>query len=153
MSVRPALLADVPAIVDLGAALHVSSDYSRFAFDRAKVEVLMRALIAGAGVIFLAEDKGRPIGGIAGGVAPFWFGSDLHGFDYSFFVLPEFRHGSTALRLLACLEAWCRARGAIEMRIGITTGIEVEGTSRFYEWCGYTRNGALFTKGLDHGNR
>lgn len=152
MSVRPATMLDVPAVVELGAALHASSSYARFAFDREKVADLMRTLIAGAGVVFLAERNGAPVGGIAGGVAPFWFGSDLHGFDYSFFVLPEYRNGTTALRLLLSLESWCRGRGATEMRIGITTGISLEATARFYEWCGYTRNGALFTKGLPHGN-
>lgn len=148
MSIAVARPEDVPALVDLGEKLHASSDYARFNFDREKVGDLLDSLIAGHGVVFVAERFGEVVGGIAGAVTEFWFGRDLQGVDFSFYVHPEHRHGTIALRLLLAFEAWCKARGALEVRLGITTGLDVEGTARFYEWAGYTRNGVLFTKEL-----
>lgn len=145
--IRTATVQDLPAMLDLGQLLHESSSYARYSFDRDKVAaVLMRAMKEGG--LFVATAKGLVVGGIAGGIAEFWFGRDVHGFDYSFFVHPEHRHGITAFKLLLAFEAWCKSRGATEIRIGITTGIDVESTTRFYEWHGYAKNGALFTKGI-----
>lgn len=152
MSVRPAKLEDVPALVTLGAQLHQLSSYARYRFDADKVSALLQMLITGGGCVFLAERDGRVVGGIAGAVTEFWFGPDVHGFDYSVFVEQESRQGVLSSKLVLCLESWCAQRGAGEMRIGITTGIDIDGTSRFYEWLGYTRNGALFTKELGRGH-
>ena len=152
MSVRAATVRDLTALIDLGEMLHGSSAYSRFTFDRHKVADLLTSVIKGSGVVFVSEREGQIVGGIAGGVTEFWFGHDVHGFDYSFFVHPDHRHGITAFRLLLAFQEWCRARGASEIRIGITTGIAIEQTTKFYEWCGFVRNGALFTKELSHGN-
>lgn len=142
--IRPAQLADVPRIVEIGAELHTSSKYRSVAYSHPKVAALMRSLIEGAGVVFVAERDGLVVGGIAGGVTEHWFSHDLVGFEYSFFILPEARHGLIATKLLLAMKAWCKAHGAKTLRIGITTGINVEGTARFYRHMGFADAGNLF---------
>jgi GNAT superfamily N-acetyltransferase len=142
--IRAAQLTDVPAIVEIGAVLHCTSVYRDIAFNRDKVADLMRSLINGAGVVFVAERDGVVVGGMAGGVTAHWFSDELVGFEYSFFVLPEARHGLIATKLLLAMKAWCKAKGAKTLRIGITTGINVEGTSRFYRHMGFVDAGNLF---------
>lgn len=149
--IRPATLHDLDEILALGLRLHQTSTYAAKSFDDDKVRALMGDLIEGQGVVFVGVVSGLIVGGIAGAVAENWFNHDLHGFEYSFFVAEESRSGSLAMKLLLALEAWCKARGALEMRVGITTGINVEGTSRFYRFLGYQNTGPLFTKELNHG--
>ena len=142
--IRPAQMADTMRIVDIGEALHEASTYREIPYSREKVTGLMRSLIQGAGVVFVAEKDGQIVGGIAGGVTSHWFSDELTGFEYSFFILPEHRHGLVAMKLLLAMKAWCTAKGAKTLRIGITTGINVEGTARFYRYMGFEDAGQLF---------
>jgi L-amino acid N-acyltransferase YncA len=142
--IRPAQLSDVPRIVSIGALLHLESTYREIPYSPSKVGALMRSLINGGGVVFVAEKEGEVVGAIAGGVTAHWFSEELTGFEYSFFVLPEHRHGLVAMKLLLSMKAWCRAKGAKTLRIGITTGINVEGTARFYRYLDFTEVGQLF---------
>ena len=142
--IRPAQLADVARIAEIGEALHQESTYRAIPYSREKVVGLMRSLIQGDGVVFVAEKNGQIVGGIAGGVTAHWFSDELTGFEYSFFVLPEHRHGLVAMKLLLAMKAWCTAKGAKTLRIGITTGINVEGTARFYRHMGFRDAGNLF---------
>ena len=154
MSVRPATLTDVDRLVELGELLHGMSSYARYSYDPAKVARLLSNVMTGGGVVFVATDaEGNVVGGIAGAVTEHWFSSvDKHGFDLSFFMHPEHRHGMVALKLLRTFETWCAIKGATEIRIGITTGMNVESTTRLYEYCGFAQSGALFTKEVSNGN-
>jgi len=142
--IRPATMADTMRIVEIGEALHRESTYRDIPYCRDKVIALMRSLIQGGGVVFVAEKGGEVVGGIAGGVTSHWFSDELTGFEYSFFVLPEHRHGLVAMKLLLAMKAWCTSKGARTLRIGITTGINVEGTARFYRHMGFRDAGNLF---------
>ena len=151
--VRPARLEDVDEIIDLGELLHGESGYSRLPFDRDKVGALICGLISEVdGVVFVAESDGRIIGGIAGGITEYWFCSVRHAFDFSFFVHPDHRGGSAAFRLLCAFERWAKDAGAVEIDIGITTGIHEEKTQRFYEKMGFVQSGRLFGKILEVGH-
>jgi GNAT superfamily N-acetyltransferase len=149
--IRAATLADVPALVALGAVLHATSDYRDQPYVEEKVAGLLENLIQGQGVVFAAVKDGEVVGGIAGGVTEHWFNHEVHAFEYSFFIAEQHRSGLLAMKLLLALEHWAIRRGATECRIGITTGINVEGTSRFYRYMGYRETGPLFTKVL-HGH-
>lgn len=142
--IRPAQISDVSTIVEIGAVLHCTSAYRDIPYNRAKVAILMESLINGGGVVFVAERAGQILGGIAGGVTEHWFSDELVGFEYSFFILPEARHGVIAIKLILAMKAWCKAKGAKTLRLGITTGINVEGTARFYRHMGFTDAGNLF---------
>jgi GNAT superfamily N-acetyltransferase len=145
--IRLATLDDIETLVDLGELLHKESSYGYLPFDRLKVCALMAGLIEGGyGIVFVAEKNGKIIGGIAGGVTEFWFCNELHGFDYSFFVHPEHRGGSSAFRLLVAFESWVEGMGAKHMDIGITTGIHEDKTGRFYEKMGFVKSGQLYRK-------
>lgn len=142
--IRGAQLSDVPAIVDIGAVLHCTSTYRDIPFNRAKVAALMQSLINGAGVVFVAERDGKVVGGIAGGVAPHWFSDELQGYEYTLVVLPESRHGLISTKLVLAMKAWWRLKGAKRYRMGITTGINVDATARFYRHLGMNDAGQIF---------
>ena len=54
--------------------------------------------------------------------------------------------GFAAKRLVESFEAWARERGASEIRMGITAGINDDGADRFYEGMDYRDGGRLKVK-------
>jgi GNAT superfamily N-acetyltransferase len=68
--------------------------------------------------------------------------------DVALYVDPAWRGSSAAARLLRFGEGWAIARGAPEIRMGITTGINPELVGRFYRKCGYQPAGTLYSKQL-----
>lgn len=144
--IRPATLADIPRLVELGAMLHSMSSYSTLGFVPERAAETLRRLIEGDGVVFVADRDGVVVGGMAGAIATHWFSDETLAFDYSLFVDPKSRHGITAAKLVAAFEEWARLRGARMVSMGITTGLHVEQTARFYRALGFEDAGLLFRK-------
>lgn len=146
--IRPATPDDIPRLVELGRLLHSTSRYADQAYDDGIAGGFFEQLISGVGVVFVAERDCVVIGGLAGGITEQWFSTELLAFDYSFFIEPGARHGITATRLVNAFTHWAKARGANRVQIGITTGINVEGTARFYRAQGFEDAGLFFEKAL-----
>lgn len=146
--IRPATTDDIPRIVELAELLHSTSTYACMIFDGGLVASFMEQLISGTGVVFLAEIDGVVVGGFAGGITEQWFSPDLLAFDYSFFIEPAHRSGFTAIKLARAFINWAKAMGAKHIQIGITTGINLEGTSRFYRALGFKDSGLFFNMEL-----
>lgn len=143
--IRPARFEDIPRLVELGTMLHQQSSYADMPFDRVKVAGFLASLIGGAGVLFVEDRDGVVIGGLAGGITEQWFSSEKVAFDYSFFIEPSHRGGITAIALIKAFIAWARIKGAARITMGITTGINVEATSKFYRRLGFKDVGPLFS--------
>lgn len=145
--IRVARLSDVKALVDLGLELHRDSDHNRHNFKPMKVANLLAETIKNSmSVVYVAERDGEIIGGFAGGITELWYSDSLIGFDYSLFIKQGKRHGITAIRLLSAFEEWAKSKGAVEIQMGITTGINVESTSKLYRSRGFKEVGPLFCK-------
>jgi GNAT superfamily N-acetyltransferase len=144
MKVDVATPEDATEIAALGQILHDTSSYAGIPYRPEKVEALMRSLAGGAGVVFVVRKDGAIVGGIAGGVAEWWFSDERHGFEYSFFVREDCRNAYVAIKLVTAFRIWCKKRGAKKVRIGITTGIHEESTGEFYRMLGFEPAGNLF---------
>lgn len=153
VSVRPAVEADIPVLIELGAALHAESPrFSRYAFSPVKVAGTALFAIAGGGA-FVAENNGKIIGVLAGFVAEQWFSTDRVVSDLTFYITPEQRKkGRAALMLIRAFEQWAVSQGAMDIVPGASTQIDPEGTRRFYEKLGYTTSGYQFFKRLTNGH-
>lgn len=150
--IRPATHDDVPALVSLGRLLHDTSSYAGLGYDDEKVSRQCKLLIDGAGAVFVSQLEDEVVGFIGGGVTEHWFSGEKVAFDYSFFVHPQHRHGVTAVRLICAFETWAKSQGAVQIRMGITTAVNVQGTTRLFKALGFDDAGVLFSKGLSHGN-
>lgn len=151
--IRPATIDDIPRIVELGAMLHAESDeYRDIGYDRGKVAETMAGLMQESGVIFLYVSGGEIIGGLAGALTEFWFSREKIAGDYSLFVHPDHRHGMIAVKLVLAFHAWAKMLGARQVKMGVTTGIALDGTSNLYQSLGMRHCGNLFVKDLNHGN-
>lgn len=147
--IRPANSTDITRLQNLGSLLHSLSSYSSIPYSPEKVSALLSNLLTDPNAaVFVAEHNGVIVGGIAGQVVEHWFSEEKLAFDYSLFVEPTRRHGVIALRLLTAFFEWAKLRGAVRVRLGITTGINPEGTARLYRALGMTDCGLLFEKVL-----
>lgn len=147
-NVRRAVEADIPAILELGAALHAESPrYSRMPYSPKKVARTAMFLI-GAGGALVAESEGKIIGFMGSMVSEHWFSEAKIASEISFYVTPEHRLRGAAPRLLRTAEEWARGEGAEEIVTGTSTEINADTTALFYEKMGYARTGYQFAKRL-----
>lgn len=147
--VRYATEADIPALIELGRAMHAESP--RFAvhqYSPAKTAATIQFLIA-HGVVLVAEKAGEPVGMMGGMVAPQPFLDSMQGVELAVYVAPAHR-GRTGMRLIRAFEAWAFDRGADEITLGISTEVDIERTAALYERLGYRRSGITTIKRREH---
>lgn len=147
VDVRTATEADIPAILEMGRDLHAESPrYRSSTYRPDKVEALARTVIPGGGTL-IAEKDGTIIGMLAGYVAEQWFSDYKVATDFTFYIKPEHRKtGRAALKLVRAFEEWAIVQGAREIMPGISTQIDIEGTTRFFEKLGYAVYGNALIK-------
>lgn len=146
--IRPAAEADIPAITELARRMHAESPrYAHLPFDSARLGATARQILA-TGLVLLAELDAYPVGLMAGAVAPHFFSQALYGVELAVYVAPEHRGSRVALRMISRFEAWAKARGAGEMCLGISTGLDVPRTQALYERLGYRPSGVSLIKEL-----
>lgn len=141
MSIRTATTADVPRIIELGAALHAESPrWSRIPFNPARAAETMNGLILNPnGAAFLYEVDGIVVGGIAGLLQPHWACDADIAHEMSFVIDPEYRGGMAACRLICALVAWGKIKGAAWLHAGTSTGLDPEMVAKLYERLGFER--------------
>jgi GNAT superfamily N-acetyltransferase len=147
VSIRQAVAADVPALMVLGKAMHAESPrFSHLRFNAAKAEALLVRLLPGGGAL-VAERDGIIVGMMAGYTVPLWFSDDVIASDFVLYLIPEERRkGRAAFMLVRAFENWAIAQGAVDIAPSTTTGVDPEGTARFYEKLGYGRTGISLFK-------
>lgn len=152
MQVRTATLEDIPALVDMGQALHAESPrYGSMPFNAKKVEQLAARVVSGQAPnahVLVADDGGVLAGMFVGVLAERWFNDEWFATDLTVYVRPE-RRGSTAFpRLLKAFEAWALERGMTNAAIGISTEIDGARAVATYEKAGYRLAGYTMVKDL-----
>lgn len=101
-----------------------------------KAQRIIDMLIAKGGG-WVAERDNALIGMIGGVIVEHFFSSYTFSTDFVLFVLPHYRGGSAAVRLIKTYEEWAFAQGAEEVGLGISTGVDQERTVCIYERLGY----------------
>lgn len=153
--VRPATAADIPAMIEMGWAMHQEAPrYRSMQYDRAKLHALCTALLEPGGM-FVAEEDGRLVGMALVVIGERWFSADRYITDLVVYVAPEQRGGRAFLRLILAVEGWARAHGMdLDIDIGVSTGVTTEQTVRAYERMGYTLLPTrIVTKRISHVHR
>lgn len=141
MAIRAATLDDLPRILDLGELMHNESPrWRKLAFNRARAaDFLARLILSDWGAVFLAEQSGQVLGGIAGTALPHWCSDDVLAQEIVFFMTPEARGGMSAVRLVRKFKEWGAERGAVWAEAGTSTGLDPERTAGLYELAGFSR--------------
>lgn len=149
MRVMPFQETDLPEILILARRMHLESEYRKLAFDPEFIRKLLEnALNQDAYGPFVAfNEAGRAVGFILGHVSQTFFGPDLVASELAFYVSPEARGSSAAIRLMQAYDSWACMQGAKEIFLGITTGINELKTTELFNRSGFHHAGRLFKKG------
>lgn len=146
MEVRKATLADVPAIVRMGAKFYATTDYRHFAdFCPDTVGDLVGVMID-RGVCLLAVRDGEPVGMAGLVVAPFMFNrTKTAAYEVMWWVDPDAQGEGAGKALLSAIEPACREAGcdAIQM-VHLATSPPQAGA--LYERMGYRHSESSYTK-------
>jgi len=150
-TIRPATADDLPALIEMGRALHDESPrYRDMAFNPEKLrrlfEQLQGTLLTEPGCCLVAEHDGYITGMTVGIIAQRWFSDDVFLSELTMYVRPAHRGGSTFRRLVKALEDWAAGQGIQDMALGVSTEIHPEATVRMYQRLGYELAGYSMVK-------
>jgi GNAT superfamily N-acetyltransferase len=93
------------------------------------------------GAAFLAYRDGVCIGFIGAVIDSFFFSDYERATDVGFYILPEYRGGREAFRLLQAVEQWAKEQGVSEIFMGHSVGGKIEEMKKFYIHQGYKIGG------------
>ena len=143
-----AALENIRDVVDLSRQMHEESAYRAMPFDMEWLAqtVYEKVLQPDTGYGRIAYRDGVPIGMMLGALATHNFGPALFAYDFAWYVVPEVRGSSTAIKLLRSFEKWAKDRGALEIHLGVTTNVAPERTGKMFKRLGYTHVGCNYTQ-------
>lgn len=147
IEIRPAVRADIPAIVDLGRSMHAESRYSSMSFSPLKVAATFTHLIGGAGCVFVADQDGEIVGGIAGCLGQPWYGVEPVLSELALFLKLGRRGSMVAPRLVKAFVAYGKEKGCVLIQSGVVSGVEQERTEMLYQRLGGKLHGSLYEFG------
>lgn len=155
--IRSATLADVPALVELGRAMHAESPrWQGLEYVPEKVAEFFAILVGSPrGFVRVVDVGGLIVGGIVAAASEHWFSNSLTAFEIAVFVEPAHRGGMSAVRLLKEYRAWAEGLKCYPITAGISTLINQDPTIRLYELVGMRQVGPImeFPKEASDGNR
>lgn len=143
--------ADRAQLLSLFRRMHGESRYAFLPFEEARVEsVLDSYMHETQRSCALAAVAGETvIGAVAGYVTEYAFCSELVASDQIVYVAPRSRGTLAAVRLIEGFRRWARDRGARELVLGITTGVDARRTGELFERLGFEFAGGNFVQRLN----
>lgn len=145
---RPITTNDVGLIIEMLLALHVESPhYNTVQPDEDYVRTTLSSMIEQPAFIGYIDDDLR---GVMFGITNrTWFDSELNAYELLLYILPEYRGGLLAARLIRQFELAAKRLNCIHVRAGTSTQIDTEDLLRLYERLGYTREANTVTKRIN----
>lgn len=147
MKVRLAQAQDLDVMMALSAQMHQESRFRIYPLNPKKLSASLVKLVANPQVacILLAErSQGDVAGMLAGYVIDYFFSDALVAQDKYFYVRPDCRGSSAALKLLIAFRRWAENRGAAELCINMSVDIEAKRFDRFMTHMSFKSCGSNF---------
>lgn len=134
---------DLPAIVEMGREMHQESKtYQGLEFSDCRVKEVVKSLLSGDYFTVVAEINGRVVGMMAGLVTCPNCSYDLMAVDVNMYLRPEARGTTAGARMVQAYVEWAQAKGAKQITVGVTAGIDNDKAIEFYEALGFHQDGA-----------
>lgn len=148
--IRDAEPMDVFALVDISAKIMKETVYAHMTFDKEKTaNYLYDAIIKRPGWflrLISPADSNEIAGGLLCYCEPTLYGPDKLAYDVTVAVAEEHR-GRCLRQLIAVIEeykAWAEKEGAKLIRMGVSSGLNIDKADGFFEKLGFERVGALY---------
>lgn len=145
MIIRAAAQKDIGELVELGKLMHAESAMAFLPFETEKVAGYLRNLISNErNCLFVAASGNRVVGAIGGFTTSYFFCSASLAVDTGLFVRAEHRGSSAAIRLIRAFVDWATQRGASEVCLSVSTGVEIEKSHGLFVGMGMSHVGGVY---------
>lgn len=151
MKIRFAQQEDIPTVLAMGKRMLAESRFSHYGVNEEKLLSVITAMVSPTdkACIFLAERAtGEIVGMLAGYVTDYFFCDAIVAQDRWFYVRPEYRGSSAAVKLLLTFRQWAQNRKADEFSINMSVGIDMARFNKFMTHLGFGCCGSNFSMSL-----
>jgi GNAT superfamily N-acetyltransferase len=149
LRVRRACSDDLPTLIRLAHRMQQESELAFLPFDPGKVTFsMMRCITSEMHYAAVAELDHQIIGFLGGLVVEYPFCRERLAHDLGFYVVPEHRASSAAVRLLRAFRSWAKERGAREVCVAVSLGGEIDRIGAFLERSGLRKMGGVYRERL-----
>lgn len=127
------------------------SRFQRYGVNETKLVSVISSMVGNSGnaSLFLAERANGEIAGmLAGYVTDYFFCDAIVAQDRWFYVKPEYRGSSAAVKLLLAFRRWAENRKANEFSINMSVGIDMTRFNKFMMHLGFNCCGSNFSMAL-----
>lgn len=148
MKIRFAQEEDIPTILEMCEAVSAESRFSRYGLNKEKVNAVIASMMSSQGkvCILLAQRTDGAIAGLlAGYVTDFFFCDAIVAQDRLFYVRPEYRGSSAAVKLLMAFRRWAENHQAHELSINMSVGIDMARFNKLMVRMGFGCCGSNFS--------
>lgn len=142
-------MADLGQVMWSEGVFTVTDDYDKAAALDFGIHALTEHMAGGDFYMSIAKENedGPIIGMVIGQAVPYFFAPSKRMIvDHLIYVREDKRGTLAAYRLLKDFEKWGSTKNALEMSLGVSTGIHPEKTHDFYTRMGYTHTGGIYKK-------
>lgn len=148
MSIRPAVLEDIPSLMRLGADFYAVANYEA-PMDVGEIPATLEHLIRSPdGLAMVMEDHADVVGAILGIIHKPVFSMALQATELGWWVAPESRGRRDAVRLISAFEEWARGRGARHTVLSSLMHLRPDALDRIYRALGYAPREMVYQKVL-----
>lgn len=152
MHVRDATVDDLDTLIALGIEMRAESIVPYPPVDRDHVRKYLDIAVSMPDVFLtaIAEDD-APVGMMTAVAGPYCFSPVVRTTSDLLFVMPEYRGGTAAMRLVRKYKQWSDGLGADNDTLSIATGVSPERTGRFFEAMGFRPMQMIYRRDNVHG--
>lgn len=139
---------DIPTVLAMGQAMLAESRFDRYGVNEEKLVAAIDTMInnSGKACLLLAERTDGEIAGmLAGYVTDYFFSDATVAQDRWFYVKPEYRGSSAAVKLLVAFRRWAENRQVNELSINMSVGIDMARFNKFMTHMGFGCCGSNFS--------
>jgi GNAT superfamily N-acetyltransferase len=149
MKIRFAVPEDRQALIDIGLENQAEIVSGPISVNAQRVDEALHMLFnlnRGSHVLFVAETAdGALAGALLGCVERYYYSDELQAQLIQWFLRPAYRGTSIAVRLVKAFVEWAKLRGASEVFIGISSGINLQQTDGLMRKLGFTYLGGNYS--------
>lgn len=148
MKIRFAQKSDVARVMELGKAMVAESRFSHLGVNEKKMLAAIEGTLSHptSACLLLADDSnGNTVGMLAGFATEYFFCDGIVVQDRAFYVAPERRGSSAAVKLLIAFRRWAESRNANELNINMSVAIDMARFNRLMTHMGFKCCGSNFS--------
>lgn len=144
--IRKAQQGDLKFMVEMASLMAKEGAFRRISFNHEKTATFgLKRMFSDSGFAWVATDEDNiPVGMLIGQITPYIFSGDLIAVDDAWYMVPKMRGSIQGVKLLKQFVKWGLGKGAVEVCVGVSTGVNLPRTGKLLSRLGFTEVGGTF---------